>query len=635
MIDQSDSHSEIDRLRQRLAAIQAEARSEAASPRLRGLLDQWQTAVDQLVTHGDAASRQELAASNRLLETIIAATPMQVVYLDRDFNFVRVNPAYARACARTAESMIGRNHFELYPHAENEAIFRRVVQTGESFFVQAKPFVFPDHPEWGTTYWDWSLVPTKDDTGYVTGLVFTLVDVTPRRRAELEVESVARFPEENPDPVMRVDADGRVQYANLPGRALLERLNCGVGQPAPALWLKSLTTTHAEGGTTIFETEAGGRTYSMCAVAISHGSYVNLYGHDITLTRQAEEDRELYLRQLAVEESKLEAIIHSAPEGIVVADDKGRVIMLNPAAEELYGYQTPQQVDGGDFCDPGAPRFCYSDGRPYRWRDMPLVRAALDGETTANFEIALIWSDDQRRSLLHSAAPIRDAAGKITGAVGIFQDISEQHQFQAELARRAHQLETLVREAHHRIRNNLQSIVTLLEVERSRMDAGSQESLDRCISRIRAIAMVHRLLTTETTSNVPLQDMLRGLAELARATNERGQDNQIDVLVTGGGFTVGSKVATSLAIVINELIANAMEHAFAGRNQGHIRIAVVGQAGGPVEIAVEDNGRGCPLPVPDGTGLPIARSIVESDLGGQFYLENLDQGCRCRLRFNA
>ena len=635
MSGEGDIHDPADLLRRHLAEIRQSLQEERLSARANDLLAEWQATVDQLIALQGADSRQKLAAGSRLLETILDSTHVHVVYLDRKFNFVWVNRAYAQACARPMDSFAGKNHFELYPHPENEAIFRRVVETGEPFYVEAKPFEFPDHPERGTTYWDWSLVPIQEAGGLVTGLVFTLTDVTPRRRAELEVESVARFPEENPDPVLRISLGGNIVYANPPGQMLLAELGCEVGRPAPEAWKEWVSRAHAGQAAVVFDSESGGRVYALTAVPVGDNSYVNLYGRDVTVRKQAEEDRELYLRQLSVEEAKLEAIIHSAPEGIVVADDSGRVIMLNPAAEELYRYQIPQQVEGGDLCDPTAPRFCYADGRPYRWRDMPLVRAALDGETAANFEIALLWSDGQRRDLLHNAAPIRDTGGQITGAVGIFQDVSEQHQFQAELARRAQQLETLIREAHHRIRNNLQSIVTLLEVERNRMDRVSQEALDRCISRIRAIAMVHRLLTTEATSNVPLQDMLRGLAELAKATNERGEDNQVDVLVTGGGFTVGSRMATNLAIVVNELIANAMEHGFAGRDQGHIHIAVTGQTGGPVEIAIEDNGRGCPSPIPDGTGLLIARSIVEGDLAGEFLLENLSQGCRCLLRFSA
>jgi PAS domain S-box-containing protein len=107
-----------------------------------------------------------------------------VVFLDRDFNFIRVNNAYAAACRREPEEFIGHNHFEFYPHAENQAIFAEVVRTRTPYCAVAKPFSFPDHQEWGVTYWDWTLAPSLDAQGEVQILIFSLQDVTERRRAE-------------------------------------------------------------------------------------------------------------------------------------------------------------------------------------------------------------------------------------------------------------------------------------------------------------------------------------------------------------------------------------------------------------------------------------------------------------------
>ena len=91
----------------------------------------------------------DLQKTTELLERIFSTTHMLVAYLDRDFNFLRVNDAYARSCGYTPEQMIGKNHFALYPHAENEAIFKRVRDTGIPAEFQDKPFVFPDQPERG------------------------------------------------------------------------------------------------------------------------------------------------------------------------------------------------------------------------------------------------------------------------------------------------------------------------------------------------------------------------------------------------------------------------------------------------------------------------------------------------------
>lgn len=119
-----------------------------------------------------------------ILKAIAENTEAHLVYLDPDFNFIWVNSTYARACRRAPEEFIGHNHFEFYPHEENEAIFRQVRDTGEPAVYMAKPFVFPDQPERGTTYWDWTLTPVKDESGNVQGLAFSLTDVTDLKQAE-------------------------------------------------------------------------------------------------------------------------------------------------------------------------------------------------------------------------------------------------------------------------------------------------------------------------------------------------------------------------------------------------------------------------------------------------------------------
>ncbi len=129
----------------------------------------------------NVALLQEIAERkkvNELLENIFSNVHVLIAYMDTDFNFIRVNNKYAEADEREPAFFIGRNHFDLYPDKENEAIFRKVAETGTPFFVRAKPFRYPEHPERGTSFWDWSLVPIKDAGGNVTGLVLSLINVT-------------------------------------------------------------------------------------------------------------------------------------------------------------------------------------------------------------------------------------------------------------------------------------------------------------------------------------------------------------------------------------------------------------------------------------------------------------------------
>ncbi len=183
----------------------------------------WNSISMDRIDEGRRQFERALRGSTELIEKIFSNIHLNVAYLDPDFNFIRVNQAYADACGYLPEFFPGKNHFDLYPHAENEAIFRKVVKTGEPFHIVAKPFEFPDQPKRGVTYWDWSLLPLMGTEGKVSGLIFCLVDVTERRKAELELqESKERFRvlvEHSPVGIFIVQG-GRIVYRNPEQRRL-------------------------------------------------------------------------------------------------------------------------------------------------------------------------------------------------------------------------------------------------------------------------------------------------------------------------------------------------------------------------------------------------------------------------------
>lgn len=127
---------------------------------------------------------EELRKSVKIFEKVFDTAHVLFAYMDTDLNFIRVNRAYAEAGGHPPEFYIGKNHFALYPHAENEAIFRRVVETGRSYSVYAKPFEYAEYPDRGVTYWDWTLFPIQDASGTVEAVLLCLVDVTRSVRSE-------------------------------------------------------------------------------------------------------------------------------------------------------------------------------------------------------------------------------------------------------------------------------------------------------------------------------------------------------------------------------------------------------------------------------------------------------------------
>ncbi len=161
-------------------ALQAEIAERERAEEERGrLLAQ----VEQERERAEALART-VKEERDTLDTIMENTRTHLAYLDPQFNFVRVNSTYARGSGHSPAELIGHNHFDLFPHPENQAIFERVRDTGWVIEFRARPFEFPDQPERGVTYWDWTLAPVKGAQGQVQGLVLSLVDVTERRRME-------------------------------------------------------------------------------------------------------------------------------------------------------------------------------------------------------------------------------------------------------------------------------------------------------------------------------------------------------------------------------------------------------------------------------------------------------------------
>ncbi|MBN2591825.1 MAG: PAS domain S-box protein [Sedimentisphaerales bacterium] len=174
------------------------------------------------------AAQAQLRERIKVLDAFFAYTITPLVILDRDFNFIRVNKAYADSCQKNINEFEGHNHFEFYPNEENEGIFKQVVMTKKPYQALARPFSFPDHPEAGVTYWNWTLVPILDNDGQVEFLVFSLMDVTKRKMTELALmeseENYRSLVEFSPESVC-VIAEEKIVFVNASAMKLLKANN--------------------------------------------------------------------------------------------------------------------------------------------------------------------------------------------------------------------------------------------------------------------------------------------------------------------------------------------------------------------------------------------------------------------------
>ncbi len=162
-----------------------------------------------LVNQADSRTTPQLA----LAETFFNHSVSCLVILDRDYNFIRVNAAYAKACRRDIDDFVGRNHFALYP-SDAKAIFDEVVATKRPFVTFTRAFEFADQPERGITYWDWTLVPVLDAGGDIDYLVFSLVEVTERKRAEEALRVAALVYLHSSEAMMVTDANNIILAIN-------------------------------------------------------------------------------------------------------------------------------------------------------------------------------------------------------------------------------------------------------------------------------------------------------------------------------------------------------------------------------------------------------------------------------------
>jgi two-component sensor histidine kinase len=218
------------------------------------------------------------------------------------------------------------------------------------------------------------------------------------------------------------------------------------------------------------------------------------------------------------------------------------------------------------------------------------------------------------------------------GAILFLRDVTD-------LRRRDRMLlskDATIREIHHRVKNNLQTIAALLRLQGRRLRTGeAQEAIEESERRIRSIAIVHETLSRDSRDVVPFDEIVRPLVRVVEETVST-PDLRVEIGVQGDAGEVRGDVATPLAVVLNELMQNAVDHAFArdGKREGHVSLRL-GRGVDELMIDVVDDGIGLPagfdLDESKGLGLSIVQALVEKELGGSIEMYD-DGGTRVRLR---
>jgi two-component sensor histidine kinase len=222
---------------------------------------------------------------------------------------------------------------------------------------------------------------------------------------------------------------------------------------------------------------------------------------------------------------------------------------------------------------------------------------------------------------------------RYVGALFTIHDATEERQKEQERRIQA----AMVQEIHHRVKNNLQTVAALLRMERRRAKyEETRRILEDCESRVLSMAVVHEYLSRSEGQSINIREVAQRIIKEIRQ-GVIGPDKQIEVVLQpGNSLYLPARQTTACALVINELLQNAVEHGFAERESGRIAVWLEDE-GDAIEIAIKDDGEGLPpgfdLSQTGSLGLQIVRTLVNDDLKGSFGLEG-GAGATATIRFS-
>jgi two-component sensor histidine kinase len=299
-------------------------------------------------------------------------------------------------------------------------------------------------------------------------------------------------------------------------------------------------------------------------------------------------------------------------DGVLVLDATGRVDYASPnAVNALHRMGMYSGIEGMRLDEAGL--------------DQAAVSLVYQTHLPATEELSRVDKVAADAAVVLRCIPLLDR-GALTGAVVLMLDVTE-------LRRRDRLLlskDAAIREVHHRVKNNLQTISSLLRLQARRLGEGeARKALEESERRVRSIALVHEILSRDTKDQVDFNDILPSLVRMAEdlASGHR----PVRVTYTGAAGGLQAAVATPLAVVLNELLQNAAEHAFPGEPEGDdltpLRIRVdLDRRDGELRIEVRDNGSGLPpgfsITETASLGLSIVRGLVGSQMGGTIEMRS-------------
>ncbi|HEX9508116.1 MAG TPA: histidine kinase dimerization/phosphoacceptor domain -containing protein [Myxococcales bacterium] len=325
--------------------------------------------------------------------------------------------------------------------------------------------------------------------------------------------------------------------------------------------------------------------------------------------------------------SRLTAILESSDEAIVEETLDGRIETWNGGAERLYGYS---------FAEVGG-KHTSSLLLPGRSAEQLQALRNAGRSSTERYETQHRRKDGTWVDVSIGVCSIRDSRGEEIGRCFTARDVTPSKT--AERLRAAlKEKEVLLKEVHHRVKNNLQVISSLLNLQARHIEDGKAlEMFKESQNRVRSIALIHeKLYQSKDLTHVGASGYLKNLVSNLLATYGV-RSNAVALSVEPNDILLGVDLAIPLGLIVNELISNALKHAFVEGKRGEVRVDLQCQDHRNHLLCVSDNGRGFPRELDfrkaPSLGLQLVCTLTEQ-LGGSIELSR-DQGTTFRVAFKA
>ncbi len=338
---------------------------------------------------------------------------------------------------------------------------------------------------------------------------------------------------------------------------------------------------------------------------------------DITERKQAEQALAAQTQALATERDLMQALMDNIPDTIYFKDTASRFTRVNRAQAQFLGLPGPEAAIGRtdlEFQEPGVGRELFDEEQRVVMQGQPLLnRVELQHD-----------ADGQPRWFTSTKVPLWDG-GRVVGLVGVSRDITDMKEAESRLLASLQEKEVLLKEIHHRVKNNLQIVSSLLHLQAESInDPRLRDAFDDSQRRVRSMALIHeQLYRSPDLAHIDFDEYVNGLLVYLRRS-QVGPGGQVQFRVQIEQVTLELDRAIPLGLMVNELVTNSLKYAFppgaAAAPGAEIWVTAARAADGALTVEVGDTGVGLPealdLDHPASMGLQLVQSFVQQ-LRGQ------------------